>query len=402
MQKLLLAMIVAVVVLGFIVLRSPGTEGTSAPQRAAASVTARDGVLDAGSGYVVALDIEGRVFGWGGYDSNEGAKLIAGGKRPRLLLAGSGYRRVAAGTRAVYAIDVEGTLRRAALADISASDGTVVPLPIHTAKRWRIARETWAIGAGIDRDGALWWWDDDAVADAPNRSVPDPNAQPQSLMPGVRFVDACLQGPRLHAIDEEGRAWRSADLLRRGSSMRPLQGGDGALVRLEADVPLAKLACRENASHVLALARDGSIWGYGPNSFGELGVGAEDMHPDRAVYDATTLVRIADGPFVAIAVAPQVSFAIAGDGALWGWGRNLDSELGLGNSESVDGPQLVDQSPPRLAVTATYGTGIALDDTGRLQSWGSNGYGALGDGGVAAQHDRPGDVLSTTTFGGSL
>ena len=399
MRVALLLVVIAVVVMGFIVL--PERQPATAPRLAGgASVSARDGVLDAGPSYVVALDESGRVHGWGGYETNAGAQVLARSKRPRLLLAGSGYRRVAAGNRTIYVIDVEGTLRRAALDDVR-SDEPFVPVPVFSAKRWRVARESWGIGAGIDRDGALWWWSDDELADQIAGRQPDPQWEPQPLMPGYRFVDACLQGPRLHAIDDQGRMWRSNDLLRRGSSDRPLQGEDGMLARIAADAPLVKIACRENASHVLALARDGSAWGYGTNQFGELGTGDEEMHPDRSVFDATALVRIADGPFVLITVGPQVSFAIAGDGALWGWGRNLDNELGTGDTVPHVGPVEIDHSRSRVAVATTYGTGIALDARGGLQSWGSNALGALGDGGIAQTHDRPGDVLTEVRFGGS-
>ena len=399
MSRLLWVMVVAIVVLGFIVL--PERSSTPPPRMAAAATTTvRDGVLDAGTGYVVALDDQGRVFGWGGYDVNDGAKLVARTKRPRLLLAGSGYRRVAAGNRAVYVIDSESVLRRAALGDL-AGDELVNPVPIVTAKRWRMARESWGVAAGIDRNGALWWWSDDEVAEQLQGRQPEPVAEPQPLMPGYRFVDACMQGPRLHAIDDQGRLWRSADLQRRGPVERPLQTEDGMLVRIAADTELTKLACRENAAHVLALARDGSVWGYGPNSFGELGVGQQEMHYDRAVLDATNLVRIADGPFVAVAVAPQVSLAIAADGSLWGWGRNLDNELGAGDSGPHAGPVEVDRTRSRIAIASTYGTGVAMDVDGRLQAWGSNAYGALGDGGIATTHDRPADVLTDIRFGGN-
>jgi alpha-tubulin suppressor-like RCC1 family protein len=401
MRVAFVVLFVAMLVMGFLALREP--ERGSAPRAAAggAAVATRDGVLDAGVAYFVALDQSGRVFGWGGYETGGGAHSLSRAKRPRLLFAGSGYQRVVAGHRAIHVIDAEGVLRRASL-DSLRNGAEVVPTAVQAARRFRIVRDSWGVVAAIDRDGALWWWSDDAVAEALAGRMPDSrHFEPQSLMPGYRFVDVCVQGPRVHAVDDQGRLWRSGDLLRRGGSERPLQSEDGQLVRIAADAELVRVACRENASHVLALARDGAVWGYGPNTFGQLGAGDEEATSNRAALEAAALVRIHDGPFAAVAVAPSVSFAIARDGALWGWGRNLDNELGTGDSDSPDGPAVLDRERARVAVAATYGTGVALDAQGVLQAWGGNALGALGDGGIASAHDRPADVLTDIRFGGN-
>lgn len=398
MRVAFVVVFVAMLAMGFLALREPDRGGVRGTAAAAAAAT-RDGVLAAGVAYVVALDESGRVFGWGGYQAGDGTHSLSRAQRPRLLFAGSGYRRVVAGHRAIHAIDAEGVLRRAAL-DALRDGQEIVPSPVQPGRRFRVVRESWGIVVAIDADGALWWWSDESVARALAGRMPDDRLfEPQSLMPGYRFVDACVQGPRVHAVDDQGRLWRSGDLQRRGSSERALQSEDGQLARLAADAELVRVACRENASHVLALARDGAVWGYGPNSFGELGVGVQDTHPARAVYEATALVRIHEGPFAAIAVAPSVSFAIARDGALWGWGRNLDHELGTGDTDSPDGPVAIDRDRAHVAVAATYGTGIALDSRGVLRAWGGNALGALGDGGIASTHDRPADVLTDIRFG---
>jgi alpha-tubulin suppressor-like RCC1 family protein len=400
MRVAFVVVVAAMVVFGFLLLREPA--GGAAPTGTATggTVAVREGVLDAGAAYVVALDESGRVFGWGGHASGDGERVLARTKRPRLLLAGSGYRRVVAGHRAVHVIDAEGVLRRAAL-DALIDGAEVVPAPVHASRRFRVVRDSWGVVAAIDRGGALWWWSDDAIAEAFSGRHPERHFDPQSLAPGYRFVDVCVQGSRVHAVDDQGRLWRSGDLVRRGGSERPLQAEDGQLARIAAGAELVRVACRENASHVLALARDGSLWGYGSNSFGQLGVGAQDPVAARTADQDATLERIADGPFAAIAVAPSVSFAVARDGSLWGWGRNLDHELGTGDTAPNDGPVAIDRERVRVAVAATYGTGVALDAHGVLQAWGGNALGALGDGGIAVTHDRPADVLTDIRFGGS-
>ena len=75
------------------------------------------------------------------------------------------------------------------------------------------------------------------------------------------------------------------------------------------------------------------------------------------------------------------SYIILDDGSLWSTGYNGSGRLGLGNS--VD-RRLYEQIRPDLKfkMVSQYGLGpvLALTDEGRVYAWGSNAYGALGDG----------------------
>ncbi len=401
MQKLLIGLIVVAVVLGFFALRGPAVV---VPSHASAVVTPQNRVLAAGAGYVVALDEQGRVFGWGSADIPEGTQRLSRGERPRELLQGSWFTQVSAGNRAIYALNGRGQLWRAGLSDVGKSPAApIAPTGVFVDRNWKLAGETWGMGFGITRTGGLWYWSDEQLQDhLQGRSAFDaPLRSPRQLMLGTRFVDACIQGARLHAIDESGKLWRSQDLQRRGSDDGPLQGDRTGLEALSVDGHVRQVYCRENASHVLALDDHGRLFGYGLNLFGELGVGTPDYNAGRAALQATTLVPISERRWIALAVGPQVSLGIADDGSLWGWGRNLDQELGLGDATSAHAPTLIDRSRPWVAVTTTYGAGVALSAAGELYAWGSNATGALGDGGIARSHGRPAAVLTDIRFGRS-
>jgi alpha-tubulin suppressor-like RCC1 family protein len=295
-----------------------------------------------------------------------------------------------------------GQLWRAALADVVASPtAPVAPTAVFADRTWSLASETWGTGFGIARNGSLWYWSDQQLEDhLRGASSADATLRtPRQLMLGTRFVDACIQGARLHAVDDRGHLWRSRDLQPHRVGGDPLQGDRTGMEELSLDGNARRVYCRENASHVLVLDDRGRLFGYGLNLFGELGVGEPDLDADRAALFATQLRLVSGRHWIALAIGPQVSMGITSDGALWGWGRNLDHELGLGDSASRHEPALIDQSRPWVAVTATYGTGVAMSADGELHAWGSNGTGALGDGGIAMSHDRPAAVLTSAHFG---
>jgi hypothetical protein len=72
-------------------------------------------------------------------------------------------------------------------------------------------------------------------------------------------------------------------------------------------------------SHFLALKQDGSLWGYGENTEGQLGPGPENF--------TTNFVRIgSDTNWVNVFALADTSFGVKNGGSVWRWGHfNFDS-----------------------------------------------------------------------------
>jgi alpha-tubulin suppressor-like RCC1 family protein len=83
------------------------------------------------------------------------------------------------------------------------------------------------------------------------------------------------------------------------------------------------------SSHFLALMDDGSLWGWGDNGHGELGMwGAGEIHtPVRNPFPFPH-------PIVAIGCGWEHSYVVDKEGGLWMWGNNRNLQLGL--SEEVE------------------------------------------------------------------
>jgi alpha-tubulin suppressor-like RCC1 family protein len=85
--------------------------------------------------------------------------------------------------------------------------------------------------------------------------------------------------------------------------------------------------------HSLAV-RSGDVYAWGDNHFGELGDGTTTQENTPELIDPTDLHNI-----VAIAAAAYSSYALSSDGSLWVWGHDTDGELGLGNTIQFLTPQ---------------------------------------------------------------
>jgi alpha-tubulin suppressor-like RCC1 family protein len=127
-----------------------------------------------------------------------------------------------------------------------------------------------------------------------------------------------------------------------------------------------------------AIKTDGTLWTWGNNQKGELGLGtssyAQSKSSPNQVGALTTWSQVACGN--------QHVLAIRTDGTLWSWGKNVQGQLGLGNTTYLSSPNQVGLLTDWLSVSsrdnANYS--LALKTDGTLWAWGINTAGQLGIG----------------------
>jgi alpha-tubulin suppressor-like RCC1 family protein len=129
----------------------------------------------------------------------------------------------------------------------------------------------------------------------------------------------------------------------------------------------------------VALGRDGSVWTWGSDIWGQLG--KPDVLTD---YVIPTKVRNISH-VVDIAAGADHVLALQQNGTVWAWGLDSDGELGDGTycgkypcSRSI--PVRVTGLPKVRAVSAGGANSAAIDVIGHVWTWGDNYSGQLGTG----------------------
>ena len=89
--------------------------------------------------------------------------------------------------------------------------------------------------------------------------------------------------------------------------------------------------------HTLATRTDGTLWGWGNDIEGAVGNGASGM--DLFVPSPVQVGTATN--WTSVAAADSRSFGIRTDGTLWAWGDNVDGGLGLGGTTSPSVPTRV-------------------------------------------------------------
>ena len=131
-----------------------------------------------------------------------------------------------------------------------------------------------------------------------------------------------------------------------------------------------------SANHSHFIDENGSLWGTGYNSNGQIGNGGTDT--------ALSPVKIIDGNLSRVSVI-QVSSGyrhtvfLKSDGTVWAMGLNDSGQLGDGTFDQRISPVQVSGLAKVAQVTAGHGFSLFVTQTGELWGTGSNSYGQLGD-----------------------
>lgn len=394
-------------------------------------VEAARGVIAAGTYHFLALTQDGSLFGWGSnrnmelgliaqpadynnaqdvHDSTwSGAWKIASANLPTRLPNKNPFQSVFSGTHASYAIDKEGLAWRHPHPDMEMNGD---PLSIKALMeknfsmfalfdpvlRWSNIRQTWRVSAGIDVDGTLRFWDEEALSTA------DILQSSHTIVfylpkPALKWRDLCIDNNNIWAVASDGSLWKHTGRPRFPRSQQSIESAVSAFAvdffRLDVPAQFRRVVCRDNSLDVLLLDTENNLWGFGMNYNGELGDGDGNQFTNPSAVPKSQIKKLTDKKWadIAIGASPAFTIGIAADGSLWGWGYHI------GGGGNHDIPTLIDDKHAWIAVAASREAAAALNDKGELYAWGKGGLGILGDGGVASQRATPTKVLGNFLWG---
>ncbi len=155
-------------------------------------------------------------------------------------------------------------------------------------------------------------------------------------------------------------------------------------------------------SHCLALRADGTMWAWGANGSGQVG--------NSIITTQTTPVQIGTlaqlgvtKTWASVTAGNNHSVAIASDGTIWAWGSNSSGQIGQGTTDAS-----AHSVPVQIGTLTTWQTAVgalsaggdftlALQTSGQLYAWGTNGNGQLGDASTTTR-STPTLIGSATTW----
>jgi alpha-tubulin suppressor-like RCC1 family protein len=253
-------------------------------------------------------------------------------------------------------------------------DGTTgdhgYPLPIG-ASTWTQVAAGGHQSAGIRSDGSLWTWGFNLNCELGQGTCGTSTSTPGQVNPGSTWKSVTGGANHTLAIASNDTlwAWGNNSLGQlgytgcAGSCLTPTQVGAGKW-----------LAVSAGYDHTLAIAANGTLWAWGGNTYGQVGNSAAgtDQPTPTQIGGASAWKAVAGGYYH--------SLAIRADGTLWAWGYNSSGQLGLGDSLPRAIPVPVGTATDWAAVAGGNSRSVALKNDGTRWGWGYNGSGELGAG----------------------
>lgn len=243
--------------------------------------------------------------------------------------------------------------------------------PIQIGGNWKSIGGSSNFSLGIYSNGTLWSWGLNNYGQlglndsTPNRSSP--------MQIGTEFDWGKLgssSGSSAHAmaIKSNGTLWawgyNSTGQLGIGNMTNksvPVQVGVSSWT-----------AVSQGLNFSLAVRTDGSLWSWGNNTLGQLGLN------DRTSRSLPVQIGTSSFNWSFVSCGNDHVLALKSDRTLWAWGNNTSGAMGVGDTMNRSSPVQVGILSDWSGISAGSGTSMALRSNGTLWAWGNNSAGQLG------------------------
>ena len=234
---------------------------------------------------------------------------------------------------------------------------------------WKSVTAGDATTYGIRSDGSLWSWGWNEKGQSGN-GVSERTATP-TLADGNRVWKKTVGGKAYgFFLAEDGSLWAA------GTATNGVQGtNDGVdhkvLTRIGTDNDWADMACSRFWGYsAFAIKTNGTLWSWGENSAGQLGIGNTQAQ--------TLPVQVGtDTDWKQVAAGVSSVLALKTDGSLWGWGFNMNGEL-FGYEGRQSSPVRLGSETDWEKVLVIEFRAYAVKKDGTLWAWGDNSRNLLG------------------------
>lgn len=249
------------------------------------------------------------------------------------------------------------------------------PTQIGSAEWSKFSARTLGTIAAIKTNGTLWMWGSNGQGQLGLNDIAQRNSPVQVGSATWNDVSTSAGGRFTLGVRSNGTLWAWGDnddgQLGQGTQTNRI------LVPTQVGSDSTWVSASAGGYASFAIKSDGTLWSWGYDYFGALGRGT----PDDWNLDIGQVGSDDDWSY--LNAGGSETFAIKQDGSLWGWGYNFYGALGLGDTNSRYQPTRIGTDNDWVGVWGFNQSTFALKSNGTLWATGwndgvSNGGGFLG------------------------
>lgn len=332
-----------------------------------------------GKYHSLAVCIDGTLMSWGSNSYSHGSlgdSTIISTNVPIQLTTLSGIIKVAAGTQHSLALKNDGTVWTWGdnIAYQLGGDSTLgqrnYPAQVNTLTGVADMAGGTYHSIALKNDGTVWAWGINDYHQLGDSTI-IPKSTPVQVHTLTGIIEIASKSEHSLALKNDGTVWAWGHNIygALGDStlnqrMTPVQSYISGVIAVAA-----------GWEHSLALKSDGTVWAWGANDWGQLGIGFMSSNGWTVPRHILSLTGV-----VAIAAGEAFSIALKNDGTVWTWGRNTWGQLGIGATYDSAIPVKITTLSGIIAIFAEHSHAFALKNDGTLWAWGVGTSGQLGDG----------------------
>jgi alpha-tubulin suppressor-like RCC1 family protein len=366
---------------------------------------------------------DGELWGWG---KNDHGQIGDGSRvnRTRPIKIGSSKKWVSASTGAHHSLGLktDGTLwawGKLNIKEFEDDEIVITPLQIGEEKDWKIISAGRRHNLALKSDGSLWAWgsNENGQLGAENEVSSDKPIK----IGNEKWIFIASGDDYSLAIKSDSTLWvwgyNNFGQLGTGDTLSkkiPTQVGNDKNWKSVSISNYSQSGFFRFEASSYGLKSDGSLWAWGSNDRGQLGIGIRKQRQPMKI-ESKLKWQMFDGGFgiksdgslwtwgpkpnypnskdkthfnpiqigndknwKSIFIGYNQNFATKTDGSLWCWGENWDGQLGIGCFLNKENPTLIKRDAEWLHISGYYDHCLGIKSDGSLWAWGSNNKGELG------------------------
>jgi len=348
------------------------------------------------------LPTRSAAVGWGNNFTGELGNGVSGQVNPNwTAVTGltSGVVQVSAGSEESLALTSDGQVWAFGGTNLGTPGTSSVPVAVPGLSGVTQVAAGNELSLALRSDGTVWAWGSNTAGDLGDGNLAPSNTPVQ--VTGLTGVTQIVTGGLWSlALRSDGTVWSwgyNAD------------GELGNGTTFDSDVPVQVTGLAHvtqiaaGGQDSMAVATNGitalsTVWAWGGNSEGQLGDGTFRERPVPVALSGINVSSVLD-----IAVGGDFAMVLGTDGTLWDWGENNYGQLGMGPtliSNTIQPREVRGLDSGIVQIAAGFGYAMELLSNGTVYAWGLNSSGELGNGTVSGSQTANPTPVQVTGLGG--